>query len=145
MSNKKLIIARGLPGSGKSALCKSYGNQFAKHLIEADKFWTVNGRYVFKEELLPLCHSWTLGEVARAMIWDTELIVVDDVHYLLSQVQQYIDLANLFEYSYKIILPTTPWRWSVVECYKRNTHGVPLQRIQEMLYLWEDYEISWVI
>jgi energy-coupling factor transporter ATP-binding protein EcfA2 len=47
---KELFLLRGLPGAGKSTLAESLGNM----TIEADQYFTYNGKYEFDASKLKL-------------------------------------------------------------------------------------------
>lgn len=59
---KELFLLRGLPGSGKSTLAESLGNMN----IEADEYFTYNGKYEFDASKLKEAHAWCQN---TARVW----------------------------------------------------------------------------
>lgn len=52
-----LMLIRGLPGSAKSTLAKSFVIYQYQH-IEADMYFMKNGEYVFDVNVLHRAHKW---------------------------------------------------------------------------------------
>jgi predicted kinase len=144
---RKLIIMRGLPGSGKSFLAKQ---EYVKNsklglscvICSTDAFWLINESYTFKPEYLGIAHQWNQGQVAYAMFQNTEVIIVDNTNTTFKEMAPYLELAASFGYRVELMEPVTPWAHDPVECARRNTHGVPEAKIREMLARWQNIEIS---
>ena len=56
---KRVVLLRGLPGSGKSTAAAALGG---RALSTDDYFRTADGRYVFRPERLPDAHRVGLGD-----------------------------------------------------------------------------------
>lgn len=125
MTNNKLYIVRGLPGSGKSTFAKKLLQQgkVQQHL-EADEFMTdENGDYKFDPSILQKCHQ-------QCQMW---------TKYYLDRGQSVV-VANTFTRKWEI-LPYTRMgaEYEVIEMsgeYK-NIHGVPDHVIKQMKNCWE--------
>ena len=96
---KTLFLIRGLPGSGKST--------FATHLVpdflicEADKFFVVDGEYVFDREKLGEAHSWCQKTV-EAYMQNSEMfpkIAVANTFTRDWELNPYFDLADKYDYT----------------------------------------------
>jgi len=143
LNNGKLIILRGLPSSGKSTLA----NQFSRNnLVTIDGvgqrapihstdnfFLRPNGYYDFNHTLLSDAHKWNKNNVATHLALHVFVIVVDNTHTTYREIKPYLELANKYHYQVYLCIPSTEWRWSVEECFNRNSHGVPKDTIQKMM------------
>jgi predicted kinase len=134
---KKLIIIRGLPGSGKSYLAKQLVGEGI--ICSSDYFFTSsNGEYKFSYSHLGNAHSWCKNEVLRQMIFGTSPIVVDNTNVRKWELDPYIDMAKNLGYVWEIKEPQTSWAKDPNECFARNQHGVPLETILKQAEEWAD-------
>lgn len=146
---KKLIIMRGIPGSGKSYI--------AKQLVPADKiystddFWGPN--YNFDITKLFQAHMWNQRRVETAMNSGYELIAVDNTNVTWKEIKPYYELAKKYGYEVEYKEPTSPWWNETVnairsndliklnECvdilFTKNTHNVPRTTIEKMVNRWQ--------
>lgn len=62
----KLILVRGLPGSGKSTFCRSVMTDMDRHL-EADMYFSAGGTYKFDTKFLGAAHQWCQDQTVRAL------------------------------------------------------------------------------
>ncbi len=132
----KLIIMRGLPGSGKSFRAKELAGDQGL-VFSTDDFFMEGTKYNFDPNKLPNAHAWNQARVAQAMQEKHPLIVVDNTNTRLWEMQAYVKLADHHGYELQLGLPTTPWQADVVECAAKNTHGVPLESILKMKHGYE--------
>ena len=121
-----LILARGLPGSGKSTFAASALSNFTH--VEADQFMvSASGDYEFDKTRLSECHAKCLRACAAAL-----------------EAGQNVVVANTFSMQWEM----TPYRKlaatlgvTVFEIMllggHESTHGVPLETIERMRDRWE--------
>lgn len=93
----RLILIRGLQGSGKSTKAKGYREDGYQH-FEADQFFQSEDGYAFDETKLPQAHAWCLEQTRKALA-DGEYVVVANVFAMEQDVQPYVDLG----FGYQII------------------------------------------
>lgn len=136
----KLTIMVGLPGSGKSTLAKKLA---ADVIISTDSIFESSGGssggskgdrplYLFVGELIGQAHKINQAKVRVAMSMGLD-IIVDNTNLAEWERQPYLDLAKEFGYEVEIAQPSTEWANDPEECFKRNSHGVPLEVIKNML------------
>jgi len=130
---KTLYITRGLSGSGKSTLAKQLGGE----VYSSDDFFMVNGEYVWDEEGVPYAHFWNRGRVEEAMKKGDSPIIADNTNVKKWEMKPYVELALKYGYEVELKEPQTPWKFDAEELAKRNTHGVPLERIEQKLKQWD--------
>lgn len=99
---KKLILLRGLPGSGKTTLA-----EFLKHEIDDciaiaadDYFLNSEGEYIFKLEDLHKAHTRCKAIVLGNMSISTGTIIVHNTNTTEKEMKEYFELAK--EHGYEV-------------------------------------------
>lgn len=121
-----LVLLRGLPGSGKTTLAKSFN---CAH-FEADMFFMKDGEYQFDATKLKDAHAWCQTEVNNAMILNhttgiNENIVVSNTFTQEWEMEAYYELAK--KYGYTVFSLIVENRHNGV-----NEHGVPADKLDQM-------------
>lgn len=125
MSDNKLFIIRGLPGSGKTTFAeKLKADGIVSDVVEADHFMTdQNGNYKFDAKMLERCHQ-------ECQMWTK--------YYL--DLGRDVAVANTFTRKWEI-LPYIKmgYDYTIVEMTGNfpNVHGVPKNVIETMRKRWE--------
>lgn len=122
---KKLILLRGIPGSGKSTFAKSISNESTGH-IESDMFFVKDGEYKFDGSRIKDAHNWCQDVVEHWMNSNEfETIIVSNTFTQEWEMKPYMDMAKEWEYQvFSIIVEN---RHGGV-----NQHGVPDEKLQQM-------------
>jgi predicted kinase len=154
---KTLIIMRGLPGSGKSSIAQSLIGGDCQ-LAEANGFryivgpqglicttdayfyseWSEEGNYEFDFTKIKEHHDTNQKAVQHAMDTNTPCIIVDNTHVQQWEADIYARLAE--ENGYKIVVVEVP-HVSVDLCDQRNSHGVPVEVLENMEANWETFRL----
>lgn len=121
----KVIIPRGVSGSGKSTWLKE--NHPSARVCSADHFFmSKDGTYQFDVEKLGDAHNFCLKKFLGLLVNDTPLIAVDNTNLTRHEVSPYLNLATAFGYEvdlvYVFCLPEIAGH--------RNVHGVPPEMVQ---------------
>ncbi|XP_044524206.1 NEDD4-binding protein 2-like 1 isoform X1 [Gracilinanus agilis] len=136
---KQLYLLRGLPGSGKSTLARQLKHNFPRALIFStdDFFFKEDGTYEFNPDVLEEAHDWNQRRARKAMRNGTSPIIIDNTNLHAWEMKPYAVMA--LENNYEVIFrePDTHWKFNVQELARRNTHGVPREKIHRMK---EQYE-----
>jgi len=114
----KLILVRGLPGSGKSTVAR----QFDGVHIEADEYFMINGEYRFDHTKLKQAHEWC-QEKTREALKSRFTAVVSNTFTTLKELRPYFDIAAEFG-----ILPNV----IVAQGNFGSVHGVPEETLAKM-------------
>jgi predicted kinase len=118
---KELFLLRGLPGSGKSTLAESLGGSH----MEADKYFTYEGKYEFDVTKLKDAHDWCQNAVKVFMENKSKRVVVSNTFTQEWEMTPYFELAE--KHGYKV--------YSLI-CENRhggvNEHGVPEDKLKIM-------------
>lgn len=124
---QKLILVRGVPGSGKS----TYAEQLPAILVEADQFFIDRwGNYQFDRRLLNDAHNWCQLEAKRLLLAGFDVVVANT--FVKSwQMKFYIDLASDLNIELTVIEMTN---------YYQNQHNVPQLIIDKMASEFESYQ-----
>jgi len=128
--SQKLIIVRGLPGSGKSTF--AFGIQLANTaVVEADMFHTIDGKYVYKPEMAGHAHEWCQAQVA----WHLNLghdVIVANTFITMRTVVPYYELAQ--EFGASISIKTMTGKFGSV-------HNVPEEVMEQMAEKFEVFDV----
>ena len=138
MSEKTVKIIRGISGVGKSTYVMMNKMIADKSIVCSadDYFVNEQGQYEFDGRKIPMAHQWCWGKFIDA-IGEGRNIIVDNTNTQPWEYENYIKLAKLFDYEVEII-HITPKGLTNEELAKRNTHGVPLESIEQMRSRWVD-------
>jgi len=124
----KLILIRGLPGSGKTTMAKSMMTPNTRH-YEADMYFDqADGNYKFDASQLKQAHAWCQRKTRAALEAGLDVIVSNTFtqHW---EMESYVKMAE--ELGVKLEIITARGQW-------QNIHGVPDSAIQRMKDRWQD-------
>lgn len=136
---KKVIILRGISGSGKTWHARHF-RQLAIDkglqaiIISTDDFWMVNGEYQFDVTRLGDTHADSCKRFIQACDDNFDLIIVDNTNIKVWELAPYRLIA--FAYKYEV-------KFYRIECtkqvaIKRCTHSVPAAAIHRQQAHMED-------
>lgn len=123
----KLILIRGLPGSGKSTIAKMY-RRMGFHHYEADMYFQGLFGYNFDPTKLREAHEWCQKQTQNSLLRGYSVVVANTFTQLW-ELQPYLDMASDLGAEVEIIVATGNYR---------NIHGVPDEIIERMRERWED-------
>lgn len=139
--HKVLVIMRGLPGSGKTTAAAILSNtQFGgkgKIFSTDDFFIDESKNYVFDPTKLAVAHAWNRGRVRQSMSESFSPIFVDNVFSQAWEMKSYYELAITYNYSIRIAVPSTRWRWDPDVCVTKTTKGVGIHAMMRILRRWD--------
>ena len=138
--SKKIVIMRGIPGSGKSTYVKE--NLDGAFICSADGYFEemaeVNQTtYLaeFEPWLVGRAHQFCWGLFITAVFDDEPLIVVDNTNIHGWEYYNYRLLGEKMGYEVEVV--KMPAVLTAEEYHSRNTHGVPLEVIKRMMAEYE--------
>jgi predicted kinase len=138
---RKLVIMRGLPGSGKTTLARQIARINNGVVFSTDDFFVDGGEYRFDPSRIKDAHAWNLDRTSRALessVADT--VIVDNTSTQRWESAPYVEFAQGLGWSVEYVEPSTPWARDVAECARRTVHGVPANAIQRMADRWEVFD-----
>lgn len=131
MKENKLIIIRGLPGSGKSTKAKEIVEKtdHSAH-CEADMFHMIGGEYCFNINNIKDAHKWCQASTAY---WLNRgyTTVVSNTFTTIAEMEPYFEMAKHYGAYIEVI--------EMKEDYG-NIHSVPEDVLQKMADCWEEYK-----
>ena len=137
----KVVIMRGIPGSGKSTYVLE---NYPKAIVcSADHYHiTGDGLYNWTPERSEVAHELSRHKCRLSMRAKEPLIVIDCTNTQLCEFQRYLYYAEWYGYEVEVVHmmsggPVISWR--------RNVHDVPLEVIEEMIDRWEPFEGETII
>lgn len=123
MNNQKLIIIRGLPGSGKSTKAKSLLRENPGwHHYEADMYFVQDGVYKFDGSKIGKAHEWCRTMTERALD-EGYTVIVSNTFTTKFETQPYLDMAKKKNIPIEIILMTENYG---------SIHDVPQNVMEKM-------------
>lgn len=129
--NLKLILIRGVSGSGKTTYAKKLMAQdpSLSH-YEADMYFYKDGNYNFDPAKLKDAHAWCKAKTEEGLS-DGRSVIVSNTFTQKWEIQPYIELGK--KYEAEIILKKATGDY-------QNIHGVPPEALERMRSRWEDLE-----
>lgn len=125
---QKLLIVRGIPGSGKSTYAKTLMPEY-EH-IEADMFHIdQNNVYNWKFENVSRAHDWCFGATVRALLRGKS-VVVSNTFIRAWEFKDYTDIASSLSIPYEI---------KTMKGEYKSTHNVPDAVIERMKLTFETF------
>lgn len=127
-----LYIIRGIPGSGKSTFAKRMmeTSKFdVKNHFEADMYFVVNGKYLWKKDDLAKAHQWCFDKVEKTLA-EGENCIVSNTFITKWSLEPYIKMCQKNNYRYFVIR---------LETRHDNIHGVPKEVVRQMEQNFEDF------
>ncbi|XP_070762397.1 NEDD4-binding protein 2-like 2 [Enoplosus armatus] len=129
-----LILMRGLPGSGKSTLARELLSTGPSGLIlSTDDYFAHRDGYRYEAGLLGAAHEWNQGRAKDAMHDGRSPIIIDNTNTQAWEMKPYVKMALEKGYKVDFCEPDTSWRFDPYELEKRNKHGVPQEKIAQMM------------
>jgi predicted kinase len=124
----KLIVFRGIPGSGKTTAAREMLRMYVSEgkiacLYESDMyFMTDTGEYRFDGHLLPTAHAWCRNMVREAL-GNCDVVLVANTNLSVSEMQAWKDVAD--EYGAELVV------YHMLNDFG-SVHGVPPGTIAKM-------------
>lgn len=129
----RVVILRGVPGSGKSTVAKSIVDPLAYIVtVSADNYFMEDGAYKFDRNKLDKAHGRCLREFVQEVYgyWgrSPDLLIVDNTNTTVVEMAPYVAICNAYDVPFEVV---------TVDCdpalaAARNTHGVPVEKVWEM-------------
>jgi len=139
VTNKKLIIMRGLPGSGKSEKAKQLVEDGIIH--STDNYFVQDGVYKFDENNICRFHDLNLMSSIESMKKGVSPIIIDNTNLISFYCEDYVENAKIYGYEIVVVEPESSWAFDVDELVKRNVHNTSRDVILAMLKMYEDPEV----
>lgn len=90
-------------------------------------------KYNFNPKLLTKNHQLNLNRTIDAMKKGVSPIVADNTFMTAWEMKNYVLAGQKYGYAIEFREPQTEWAWNAPELAKRNTHGVPEDKIKQMI------------
>jgi predicted kinase len=136
----KVIILRGLPGSGKSHYISALNNV---RVVSADHYFMKDGQYKFDPSRLSEAHNDCfrkfMEEVFVSNADGISDVAVDNTNISLMEMAPYVAYARAMDVEVEIVRISC----DVETCAKRNVHGVPEEAIRSMARRAENVPPFW--
>jgi tRNA uridine 5-carbamoylmethylation protein Kti12 len=137
---RKLIILRGVSGSGKSTKAKQIIKEaikdgcFTSIICSADQFFVdpKSGRYEFEAKKLGIAHAYCRAKVEAAVELGANLILLDNTNTMKWEYAPYVSMAEENDYECEEVVVGTLNEEDLKVYANRNKHGVPLESIRKM-------------
>jgi len=141
----KLIIIRGIPGSGKTTLACKLKEELWKETylvahLEADMYFEVmdvltgHWQYRFDPSRLSEAHKTCLLET-EVSLKDGDNVIISNTFTRISEMQPYLKLADSYQAEIEIYeMSNEP----VLEKTQKSIHNIPDSVIDKMVNRWEE-------
>lgn len=139
----KMYLMVGVPGSGKSFEAKKIQKEEGGVILSTDSLFNMevfepgsdsgNEVYAWDPQCLREAHRVNLIKAKVAVERQITPIIIDNTNLTEEERLSYVRLAQISNYEVVLREPPTSWKDDAEECFKRNSHGVPLESIKRML------------
>lgn len=141
---RKVVIARGLPGSGKSTMIKllrgeAHAEGLKKHqtrVLSNDDYFMRDGQYCYDPMKMGHAIKACQDAFRRAIGAHVPWVAVDNTHVTRMEYRDYIVWAEAAGYTVQFV-ELFDGGLSDMELAARNTHGVPVEKISARRAQWE--------
>lgn len=128
----KLVIVRGLPGSGKSTFAKATFPEL-EH-VEADQYFMKDGQYNWDRHKLHSAHSYCYNKV-KALLHEGKGVIVSNTFVTRNDITDYLEFENLVS-SVQIYIFELHTQYGSI-------HNVPEETLTNMKNKWQRIPIYW--
>lgn len=125
-NDKKLILMRGVPASGKSYRAKELSNGDPSIICSADSFFGATAEeYVANWciEKLGVAHNQCKKSARMLMQRQRPLVIIDNTNTMVREMMPYFDMAVQYQYKVEIAEPTSPWWVNDIAPYLNDKQG----------------------
>lgn len=120
----RLILVRGVPGSGKSTYARSLLERNIEYVhFEADMWFERNGKYEFDAKKLGQAHAWCRTQTEDALRAG-KTVIVSNTFTTIKELVPYFNIS-------KDVLGTNPYVYTCEGEYE-SIHDVPRDKIKQM-------------
>ncbi len=135
---KRCVILRGMPGSGKSTFTRQLGEEAI--VCSADHYFERSGEYVFNPSMLFLAHKICRNKFQAAVDAGAPLVVVDNTNIKYKDWKDYLTYA--LEHGYHVTVAEAQ-ECDIDVLIARGAHNVPRQTYEKMLNDYKTFEIPY--
>lgn len=132
----KVIIMRGLPGSGKSFL-SSHCSEKDVCVCSADDYFVKDGKYEFNQDSLSLAHTHCHEKFLQALEEEREVVVIDNTHSMKWEYESYVHICELLGVEYHVLELPHPNQHVINTYCSRNQHSIDMAAIKTYTDRWE--------
>ncbi|GAA0286473.1 ATP-binding protein [Psychrosphaera haliotis] len=138
VTNKQVILLRGLPGAGKSTFIKSIlknSNQLSDNIVihSTDHFFMTSEGYQFDPQKLPINHQKNQQAFSDSLKKGIPLVICDNTNIEYWQMKPYLEAAHYYGYSVEVIsvglFKNSDKRQQYV---LRNSHNIEQEVVESM-------------
>ena len=140
--SKKVVIVRGLPGTGKSYFLEHCTESQAQGqsmvVCSADDYFNdLPGGYSFNPSAISKAHAYCRQKFIKAIQGNVDIIAVDNTNSQLWEYQIYKRIASLVGYEFHVIELACKDEEAIRNAVKRCKHNVTFDTIHMMWKRWE--------
>ncbi|MDF2152229.1 ATP-binding protein [Vibrio sp. CAU 1672] len=129
MSSPKLVLIRGLPGSGKTTKAKQLSRALQARHFEADMYFENDqGEYVFDPAKLTEAHEWCFQQT-KYWLEQGVPVVVSNTFVQRWEMDRYLDYCREHHIAVEVLVCRGEYE---------SLHGVPPATINKMRRLWQE-------
>lgn len=144
---RRLVIMRGLPGSGKTTRAIEIAGEDGVRL-STDDFYVENGQFNFDPDKLGEAHRWNRRRARKAFELGLSPVVIDNCNVEPWEAHGYLMVALRYGYKVEVAYPDTPWMFDPAALAEKTEHGVPQGIIENMMTKWvpaDEYSVSAIL
>lgn len=128
--NKRVLILRGLPGSGKSTFVKEAKKMYDNVVVvSADDYHMIDSKYVYRQENAQRAHEACFDSFVKAIMSEEDCtIIVDNTNTTSREIMPYYIVAKNMDAHIQV----HQFYCKPEVSFERNIHKVPFATISRM-------------
>jgi 2',3'-cyclic-nucleotide 3'-phosphodiesterase len=137
---RRLVIMRGLPGSGKSTKARRLAEESGRDyvILSTDDFFVGgDGVYRFDAKRIVAAHKWNHVRARTFMSAGYPLVIIDNTNTQAWESREYCRAARVYGYAVEFCEADTPWAFDVPTLARKNAHGCSQKAIARMAARWQ--------
>lgn len=139
----KLILMRGVSGSGKSTIARKLAQLESSVICSTDDYFLVDGKYVFEPRMIGVNHSRNQERARDSMKNRIPQVIIDNTNTQAWEMIPYVQAALELGYQIEIVEPEPATLEEIMRRQEsRGDKNLPLEVVERMMSRFEKVTVE---